>query len=162
MKLTDENWRPSYKKRSRRICKTCDNIKRKEYREANKSIVAAIQKRYQLNHPELYRNNSKQYRLKYPEKERERVKQYSIKHIGRVNAKEAKRRVLKSNKLIGNYNKEIEAIYTAANILQQSTGIKHHVDHIIPLNHPDVCGLHVPWNLQILTAEENVKKGNRL
>ncbi len=51
-------------------------------------------------------------------------------------------------------------MYREAAFLTATTGVPHQVDHVIPLHHPLICGLHVSWNMDILTAEENVRKSN--
>jgi len=58
------------------------------------------------------------------------------------------------------YPAEYSAIYGECK-RQRRTGRNVEVDHIVPLRSELVCGLHVPWNLQILTAAENLKKSNK-
>lgn len=56
---------------------------------------------------------------------------------------------------------EIKRIYLEARILTIDSGVKHEVDHIIPLIHDQVCGLSVPVNCQILTKDQNRRKASR-
>ena len=53
-------------------------------------------------------------------------------------------------------------LYLEAQRLTKLTGERYVVDHIVPLINDSVCGLHVPWNLRIMTQEENLKKSNKL
>lgn len=57
---------------------------------------------------------------------------------------------------------EIANFYWLANDLGKVSGEVYHVDHIVPLQGENVCGLHVPWNLQILPADLNISKHNKL
>lgn len=56
--------------------------------------------------------------------------------------------------------KKIEAVYAAARALREA-GHDAEVDHIVALQGVDASGLHVHWNLQIVTRKQNLQKRNR-
>jgi 5-methylcytosine-specific restriction endonuclease McrA len=57
---------------------------------------------------------------------------------------------------------EMRELYKIAITMTKTTGERYVVDHIVPLRSEFVCGLHVPWNLRVITQEENLKKSNQL
>jgi len=113
---------------------------------------------------DCYSKNTIRWQRVYTDKYNEKSKRWRKANPGKKNADTRKRQADKIKAtpqwLTENHKEEIENIYIEAKRLEQLDGIKRHVDHIIPLRGAGVCGMHVPWNLQILTAEENMKKSN--
>lgn len=98
------------------------------------------------------------------QKDRDAGKRYDKKPArkARANARKAFRRTACEDhvKLLNREEMDrIYKIYAECQFLTEVTGIPHHVDHIMPISKG---GLHHPDNLQILTAQENLKKGVKI
>ena len=135
-------------------CKECKKAKDKKYFEANKSRVCAKSK-------EWYENN-KDYAL---ERHKKYFKEYMKNKRAELTAKEARRRSLKllatPSWLTDSDLQNIETEYKLCAWASSVMGEAYHVDHIVPLKGKAVCGLHVPWNLRVIPAKENISKGNK-
>lgn len=115
-------------------------------------------------HAEKYRETAKAWKARNKEKLREKSRRYAATPEGRAAhcAKMARRNAKKRMAFVPWADPvAIRAIYREAARLTKETGIPHEVDHIVPLSHPLICGLHVEGNLQVLTAETNRLKNNQ-
>lgn len=85
-----------------------------------------------------------------------------LSHQSQANNDNAKRRsALQVSSMKWSRAADINAIYEECSRKTIATGIKHEVDHIVPLKGKNVCGLHVLENLRIITACDNRTKSNR-
>ena len=121
---------------------------KRKYYEANKENVIA---RAQARPDEDKRRYKKTHKVNNPDMYKEMTS------LRRRRFRDATPKWLTENQKM-----EIWLKYRLAIELSRATGERHAVDHIIPLHGESVCGLHVPWNLQVLTQKDNLTKYNRM
>lgn len=169
------------------ICKTCLKDKyrknresvlsrQKAYYEANRDFRIEDAKRrywenrdYKLEYNRLnYIKNRpkmlKYFNIRYSEdkefhREYQRSHYKNNKHIYIANARKREGRL--NEGINKEFNDRMKEIYFTCEAISKEFGITYQVDHIIPLTHNNVCGLHVPWNIQLLTKDENQTKKNK-
>ena len=149
-----------------RQCKECIKVTKSEWYLVNRKRLREKDKKWYQANPEHKRECSKKWRQANLEYNLEYLREYSKKwrqnNRDISNAYQARRREAKKSALMPWIDVNvIKNFYTEARRLTKLTGVKHHVDHIYPLQSEYMCGLHVETNLQILTEKENILKGNR-
>lgn len=158
-------------------------VRQKRYRERNKEKMKIVSlgryhsiykkdesyKEYRDQYLKEWKKDNPNYKKEYMAKnpdQREKARKYALewqkKNPGKVRARNAlrKKSVKKATPKWANKKKIIE-YYDKACEMQRIEGVKYHVDHIVPIRGKNVCGLHVHWNLQIIKAQDNLKKGNK-
>lgn len=136
------------------------------YRAANVDRMREFSVRYRAANAEKLRAYFKGYREQNPERKRATNQAWKLANRGRVleavTFRKSRVRRATPKWLTKEQRAQIAYLYECAAALRDCLGEPYHVDHIVPLIGVSVCGLHVPWNLQILTAAANLAKGNKI
>lgn len=147
-------------------CKVCYKARVRAYKEAKADMIPKESRAYYEKNKEAILEKNKKYAEARPEIGKKAKKSWKIRNAYRVTAMTAKRRAAKLKAtpdwLTERHLTEISEFYWLAKDLKAVSGQTYHVDHIIPLQGKDVCGLHVPWNLQVLPDNINLSKSNKV
>lgn len=146
------------------FCKHCSTSNNKEWKLNNPEMVKQAHKRdYDKNREERIATAIKCWANRDPE-DRAAYRRYRRSTNPNIRTQERQsyfERSKRSPKWLSSlHRKEIEDTYLLRDEVKLLTGDDYHVDHIIPLRGKNVCGLHVPWNLQVLPADINMSKSN--
>ncbi len=149
--LTEFNKDASKPNGVRRICKPCHRAEAKSYAEPRRDV-------YRDRASAWYRGN-KDRKSAYDKAWRPEYRSRTpVESRARANARRGKLRAARplwANKFF------IREIYELAQLRTIATGVLHEVDHIVPITHELVCGLHCEANMQIIPSDLNKSKGNR-
>lgn len=130
----------------------------RRWRALNKDKVAEYNRRRR----ECRRQYKRRWREQNPDASRSYLQRWFETNPGKRNEYRAAYEARKKRatvKLTPEQRRLISAFYAAARMMTQNTGVRHHVDHIIPLSKG---GKHHPSNLQVLTAEQNQRKSAKV
>jgi hypothetical protein len=165
-------WRAKNPEKQAAICKTYDEKNRdkrsayaKQYRKDNPEKVKALLQSWVKANPEKMKGYMQKASKAWHERNPEYLKEHYKANKERYVAARARRRAAQESAtptwLTAIDKAMIQEMYDVSEARYIQTGIKHHVDHIVPINGKGVAGMHVPWNLQVITAHENLSKGWR-
>jgi hypothetical protein len=147
-------------------CKGCFKAQVKDRADANREAVRAANRVAGAKFRDANRERERERLLAHYHANRDKYlaggRKWRLNNPDKNAAKEAKRRaqLLKAIPKWADLEK-IAEIYRKARNESARLGVEVVVDHIVPLQGRNVCGLHYEGNLQLLTKRENLSKGNR-